>query len=522
MNGQASFPGNDRENAPANDPGERPGQLPENRPGQRPTERPGTLPGFSPNDRVSDRIDQRGERLSNRQENVLDRRDNRTTNREDRRDGLQDRLDSRQDGRTDRQENRQEGRTDRVEARQDGRSDRLDSRQDFRSDARQDWQNYHDRHSWQHYGWHHGHHWYPGVRGDYWKHMFNNYPVASAFHWTRRIVNRTAWRIGYWGYTNPYYVSGTTYATSGGEAYSYAEPLIVDETAEVASPTEDPAPAAESATVEYPPGVTTEGMNAFDAARDAFYKGDSETALKKVEECLQEMPNDAVVHEFRSLVLFSLGKFDEAAATTYAVLAVGPGWDWTTLSSLYSNVDDYTTQFRALEKHAHNDPRDSAAQFLLAYHYASAGYDDAAADQYRRVLKLTPNNEVALDQLSQIEGPEAIAEYTKLPDNSDAESQAQSPAVDAKVLVGDWKAATGGSAFNMSLTDDGGFVWGFTSDGKTEKVAGVYALDGNVLAVELDSGDTLAAEITVNDSKSIDFKLITYRADEQPLKFIRN
>ena len=42
------------------------------------------------------------------------------------------------------------------------------------------------------------------------------------------------------------------------------------------------------------------------------------------------MPNDASLHEFRALVLFALGQYEQAAATLYAVLSNGPGWDWTT------------------------------------------------------------------------------------------------------------------------------------------------------------------------------------------------
>ncbi|TWT34967.1 Tetratricopeptide repeat protein [Thalassoglobus neptunius] len=506
-------------------PGSRPGQRPNERPtfgqgngpGQRPNERPGTLPGFSQNDRVSDRRDVRGDRLSNRQETTLNRQENRATTLEGRRDGFQDRLDSRQDSRTERSENRQDSRTDRVDLRQDGRSDRLDSRQDFRQDARQDWQNYHDRHNWHHYGWHHGHHYYPGIRGDYWKHMFGNYPVASTLHWTRRIVNRSAWRLGYWGYSNPYYAGGSSYATSGGESYSYEEPLIVESPPE--QPAEETAVASNTSAgeVEYPPGVTKKGMDLFDEARNAFYAGDWELALTKVTATLQEMPRDAVVHEFRSLVLFSLGRYDESAEAIYAVLAVGPGWDWTTLSSLYGSVDDYTKQLRALEDFAKSNPKSSSAQFLLAYHYATAGHDEDAAKQFRLVLELTPNNEVALDQLSQFEGPQAIEKYTKLPDS--ATDQTESPTVDENAIIGTWVAVSGSSKFEMGIQKDGRFLWKFSIDGKEQEAAGVYVLDGNVLAVELDTGDTLAAEVTITDSQSLDFKLISYRADEQPMKF---
>ena len=69
------------------------------------------------------------------------------------------------------------------------------------------------------------------------------------------------------------------------------------------------------------------------------------------------MPNDTVLHEFRGLVLFALGRYKEAAAADYAVLSAGPGWDWTTLSGLYPNVEVYTEQLRALEQYQNRTRR---------------------------------------------------------------------------------------------------------------------------------------------------------------------
>ena len=67
------------------------------------------------------------------------------------------------------------------------------------------------------------------------------------------------------------------------------------------------------------------------------------------------MPNDPTLHEFRRLVLFALDRYDEAAAALYAVLSVGPGWDWTTLISLYGDPETYTQQLRA-RKLLHREP----------------------------------------------------------------------------------------------------------------------------------------------------------------------
>ena len=98
-----------------------------------------------------------------------------------------------------------------------------------------------------------------------------------------------------------------------------------------------------------PPGVSPEAVAKFDQARAAFYEGRYDEALKLTDAALAQLPRDAVLHEFRSLVLFALRRFAESAAAIHPVLDVGPGWDWKTLSSLYPNVDVYANQLRALE-----------------------------------------------------------------------------------------------------------------------------------------------------------------------------
>ena len=95
--------------------------------------------------------------------------------------------------------------------------------------------------------------------------------------------------------------------------------------------------------------VTDLAAATFDTAREAFKRGDYARALELVDQALKEMPDDPTLHEFRALTLFALTRCDEAAAALYAVLSVQPGWDWTTLISLYGDPARYTQQLRAFE-----------------------------------------------------------------------------------------------------------------------------------------------------------------------------
>ena len=109
-----------------------------------------------------------------------------------------------------------------------------------------------------------------------------------------------------------------------------------------------------------------------------------------------------MLHEFRGLVLFALKRYQEAAATDYAVLAVGPGWDWTTLSSFYPDVNVYSAQLRDLEQYAKTHPDAADARFLLAYQYLTCGHADAAAKELKQVVRLKPNDQVSAQLLASL------------------------------------------------------------------------------------------------------------------------
>ena len=146
---------------------------------------------------------------------------------------------------------------------------------------------------------------------------------------------------------------------------------------------------------------------ALNSAVAAFKQNDYDTALNITNNAINQHPDDAVLHEFRALVLFAKGDYQQAAATIHAVLAVGPGWDWTTMSSLYSDISVYTAQLRALEATVRQNQQDGSTRFLLAYHYLTGGYPDAAARQLKQVVALVPGDQVAAAMLKMTTAPAA-------------------------------------------------------------------------------------------------------------------
>lgn len=394
------------------------------------------------------------------------------------------------------------------EDRQGNRSDMQNDRQDHRDNSREDWQNFADGHHDHHGDWYHGcwnGGWYPGSG---WNHMWDHHPVAAAFGVTAWGVNRLAYGFGYWGYTNPYY------GDSGSSGYDYSQPLVVY--ADSGATTAPADTATPTATAQAEP--TDPGMTAFNDARTAFYEGDSAKALTLLDTALKTMPRDTVVHEFRGLVLFSLKKYPESAAATYAVLSAGPGWDWTTMSSLYSSVDVYTKQLRDLEDFSKANPKSADAHFLLGYQYLTTGYAENASKQFKLAQTQLPSDKL----LTQLVGMTTPPDASK---SSEPKTPPQPPAVPpekvlkSEQLVGTWKATSQGATFQLDLAKDGAFTWTYSRGKDKQSVKGVFAVDQNNLALEVDDGSAMLAEVDLTDPSQFLFKMIGGDEKDPGLEF---
>jgi tetratricopeptide (TPR) repeat protein len=396
----------------------------------------------------------------------------------------------------------------RLENRQDFRNDWQDNRQDFLNDRREDWQNQlEDRYPW-HDNWHHGY-WHDRW-GGYWEHMWEEHPVWAAFGVTSWALNSAGYMFGTWDYSNPYY--DAAYASAS--PYDYSQPIVIySEPVSATTPIDQAA--SEASTL--PPGVSQDALNQFDQARLAFGQGNYQQSLDLANQALKSMPSDATLHEFRALCLFALGRYHEAAATLNAVLAVGPGWDWTTMVSLYPDVEVYTSQLRKLEDYVKLNPAAFDARFVLAYHYLTMNHLDAAAKELEDVVKSVPNDAVAR-QLYDMLTYKAFGEPTLK-----AEPLAPAgPKLTAEGLVGTWKAkGPSNSAFEMTLTKDGAFTWKYTKGKKEQMMKGAYAVDQNTLAMEPAAGGVMLATVAPQSNGAISFKMIGSPEKDPPLNFTR-
>jgi tetratricopeptide (TPR) repeat protein len=303
------------------------------------------------------------------------------------------------------------------------------------------------------------------------------------------------YRSGYGSYYNPYYAD-----SYGG--YNYAQPILVSSTVTA---------------------LPTNVMSDFDQARQQFKAGQYQEALASTDRAIQAQPNDAVLHEFRALVLFALGNYDQAAGTIHSVLAVGPGWDWTTLVSLYPNVNVYTKQIRALENFTNNNPQSAASRFYLAYLYQTSGQTDAAIRSLREVVAINPKDQgaAAMLQMLQSKAPEATAN-APAPDPTPLNEPNLNPAA----IVGAWQATKDDGRFDVTLNADKTFSWKFTQGQRHEELKGTYTTEGPVLVLATKDQGSMAGKVTLNPAegaaaKEFQFQMVGSNPNDPGLKFVR-
>lgn len=329
---------------------------------------------------------------------------------------------------------------------------------------------------------------------------------------------------GYSSYLNPYYMGGIS-------VYDYSRPLSPRYDAAVAAAKRAADPAADL----------------FERARVAFEEGLYTAALDYADQAVEKSPDDPTLHEFRALALFALKRYDEAAASLYPVLSIGPGWDWSTLISLYGDsTKTYTGQIRALEDYIRAHPDSAQANFLLAYHYLTQGHGDTALGRLRVVTELKPADKLSSELLKQLEKAkrEALAKGDRAPINADADPlatvpdfQREKPAPQAPAdaeraaapegdLKGTWTAKPADdSTITLDLSQDGKFAWKVVdAQGKPRSFEGVRAT-GNGLLTLVRDGDApqppLVGRVSWTDEDHFTFKLVGGGEDDQGLAFSR-
>ena len=263
-----------------------------------------------------------------------------------------------------------------------------------------------NNHPWAN-GYNHYDHWHNGWHHGYWPYWGGNYPWA----WFGAGA-----RIGWWAspgttyvYSNPYYVAsddvddGYNYSQPIPAQLKPSKPLYSDDSGGIPPPSDQDQSGGQTTYADSSDPNTQQAIAIFDSGRALFKQGDYQGALDKTDQAIKLLPSDATLHEFHGACLFALKNYQQAAATIYAVLAAGPGWDWDTMKALYPDTAVYTAQLRALEDYKKANPDKPDASFLLAYEYLVLGYPDQAAAELQQVVKLQPTDKLSAAILKAIQ-----------------------------------------------------------------------------------------------------------------------
>ena len=216
-------------------------------------------------------------------------------------------------------------------------------------------------------------------------------------------------------------------------------------------------------------------------------------------------PTTLFCTSFAGWSLFAQQRYQEAAGAVYAVLSVGPGWDWTTLSSLYPDVDTYTKQLRALEESVKSNPNAADTRFLLAYHYLTCGYTDAAARQLEAAVQLNPKDQLSAQLLSALKTTNVAQQPAP---SAPATPAAPATPITASALSGDWTANRGdGGVISLHLAADGQYTWKFTNQGQTKEFSGPYTLADNLLILKKGETPMMIGQVSMLPNNQFNFKL---------------
>lgn len=350
----------------------------------------------------------------------------------------------------------------------------------------------------------HHHHWHHGSWSHGWSHNCRRSGFVNGFVW-----GVAAWSMGNWIFNsgcqhfyNPF-PAPPVVNSAGTTIINYTAPISV-------------------VAAEFPPGDEASEMAAsekaqqeMEIAREAFKKEDFNTSLRAVDNAISVVPGDPVMHEFRALVFFAMGRFNDAAGVLNPILASGPGWDWTTMTGLFKSQDDYTRLLRRLEDHHQANPDSAAANFLLGYHYLVLGHLEQALELFERSAKLEPTDIVSA----------GLRDLLRDTINRDEEPAADLPPpvpVNPDKLVGTWisKVADDGT-ITLIMTKEGAFSWAFdktANNGKLDGEFGIY--DANLLVLKAEDSQ-MVGEVKFEDDSKMSFVLAGGPRGDPGLTFVR-
>src|SRR5262249_26682996 len=160
-------------------------------------------------------------------------------------------------------------------------------------------------------------------------------------------------------------------------------------------------------------------------------------------------------------------------------------------------------------------PQESAARFLLAYHYLLAGNNTQASAELQAVVELEPKDQLAA---------QLLAGLTTAPEEQPTPPPAAAPAEPAELasLVGNWRGTRpDGAKFELNLTGDRRFSWKFDQQDKQQQLTGTNTLADNYLILTARDQNALVGRVELLSDDKLTFKLAGGSPNDPGLTFSR-
>ncbi len=362
-------------------------------------------------------------------------------------------------------------------------------------------------HNWHNHGIHPHHNWYNGSWHGYWGSSWYAPIVWGGIGWgLGSLTNRWGYNTGYY---NPYYSVPTVVQSV---PYDYSQPVIVNNYYDASALGSD-------LPVYQDPPQQQQALSYFDSGLEKFRAGQYLQSLSDFNSALKELPGDAVVHEVRALALFANGDYQSAAAGLNSLLSSAPGMDWTTMSGLYGNPDDYTAQLRKLEQFCRSNPSDASAYFVLAYHYLVTGSKEGAIAALKVVVKNQPKDITAKRMLDAMEPTQNPPVVPPAPTPANLEAL---PSFETD-LVGQWTAQADDTKIELSITEDSRFTWkAVAKDQAPITLTGNLIADADGISLETTEQGTMGGTVESKGPDNWRFVISGAPPTDPGLSFVRS
>ena len=188
-------------------------------------------------------------------------------------------------------------------------------------------------------------------------------------------------------------------------------------------------------------------------------------------------------------------------------------------SALYPNVDGYTEQLRALEQYAKANPAATEARFLLAENYLTCGYTDAAATQFKEVVRLNPKDLLSAQLLKGLSTPDTAGPAASTPQRRPTGARDAGGRGQPRGQLD--RDAPDSATIKLALTSDGKFTWALDQNGKPQQFSGTYTVGDNLLVLKQGNNPMLVGQVASLAGNHFNFKLAGDNPSDPGLSFVR-